>query len=131
MPTFHDEKKNKTFTLAKSDLVDQSRVLASGATIAIQPNLVNWNEVSQVIGMRAEPRNTGAGIVLTRPDSNHFFVETVWIDHGDNDQPDGDITLFTESSPDNFEVIRMKIKEMLKKYPAWGGYHHGNKDYLK
>lgn len=131
MTKFIDEKKNEIIDVANSGLISHFRSLASGATLPLPYKLVDWSEIEQVVGLRQPPRNTGIGIVMTKPNDSSFFLETVWEDHADNNQHDGDITLFTEQSPETFNFVRMKIEEMKKKYPAWHGYHHGNKDYLK
>lgn len=131
MLRFIDDKKNKSFELPVSFMVDKYRSLTSGATVAIMSPQVNWQEVRRIIGVRQSPRNTPMGIVITKPSNTSFFAETVWEDTGSQGQHDGDITLFKEISPQEFSFRRFNPAEIKKLYPAWYPYHHEDKSYLK
>jgi|GEM_PF-6128279 len=131
MYTFIDIKHKKKIELPTFDLIPQYQTLASGATLATQSSMANLEEIETVIGLRDPTRNTSLGIILTKPTNNSFFVGTAWEDWGDNGQHDEDLTLFTEVSPDIFEVERMKPANIKKRFPLWDGYHHGDKSYLK
>jgi len=94
------------------------------------PN-VNWGEVKQILGVRDSTRNEALGIVLTRPSARNLLVETVWKDHGDNGQHDGDITLIQELKPKWYLVRKLTPNDIRKEYPAWHPYHHEDKSYLE
>lgn len=131
MYTFIDIKHKKTVELLTSDLVIHYRTLASGATLPIQNSLANLQEIKSVIGLRDQSRNMSLGAILTKPSDKSFFVGTAWEDWDDNGRHDEDLTLFTEVSPNRFEIERMKPAEIKQRFPLWDGYHHGDKSYLK
>lgn len=131
MYTFVDIKHKKKKELLTFDLIQQYRTLASGATLPTQSAMANLQDIENVVGLRDQSRNTSLGIILTKPTDRSFFVGTAWEDWGDNGQHDEDLTLFTEVSPDFFEVERMKPTDIKKRFPLWDGYHHGDKSYLK
>lgn len=132
MYSFEDKKRKKTIQLSQSSIIEYSRTLASGATLPLPQYTEGLNEIGQIFGgYRKPPRNSYLGLIITKPFDDIFFVGSAWEDHGDNDQHDEDLLLFLETSPNIFEVERLKQSEVKKRFPAWDGYHHGDKSYLE
>lgn len=131
MYTIRDCKKHKTLKLLNFEPISFFKTMSSGATLSLKNSLVNMQEIKDVVGLREQSRNNPLGIIITKPSEKSFFLGTAWEDMCDNGQHDEDLTLFTEVALNNFELERMNLNDIKKKFPQWKGYHHGDKSYLK